>query len=317
MKKSLVVGLCAFPILLSGCAGVVAPPSNDAQTDAYEFVRELYRSIEIVPLAATLEKVGKNPKSFSYSDENTRQWWTIACVNDEAVAQDSVKRVADFCQYQGGVYSSTGTCWKGNDLLFYANITRGQYIDAKCPQRSLPVSIHVTTPNQDRALWFKWMQGLATTALNNNGSVRTYQGEPGSENLVWKGHMPLIVLDDQDNRKLIPRISDAKIAHDKAIYEQDMKRQAQRKAQIEDRTRRDNERNAKLIPVWKARGVGTKVCQLTQTRSGLVQSTGFVEGFSQYKLKIRISHMGGAGWTVGGFTEHTVWDYPENWSLCR
>jgi hypothetical protein len=62
--------------------------------------------------------------------------------------------------------------------------------------------------------------------------------------------------------------------------------------------------------------VGARLCQ----RDGIWLTVGYTEAISGPKIKIHVVQRVVASTpqlSAGGFQETTIWDYPENWSLCE
>jgi len=59
--------------------------------------------------------------------------------------------------------------------------------------------------------------------------------------------------------------------------------------------------------------IGTQVC-----RKGISGTyTGYVENFTDKKMKVRVVFYGGKGWSVPGFKENTIWDSTDHWYICE
>lgn len=58
---------------------------------------------------------------------------------------------------------------------------------------------------------------------------------------------------------------------------------------------------------------GLRICQ----KGELGTYIGFVEDFTDSKVKIHVANYGGKSYTVSGFRESTIWDYPKNWYICE
>ncbi|MBE3659159.1 hypothetical protein BOO92_21120 [Vibrio navarrensis] len=58
---------------------------------------------------------------------------------------------------------------------------------------------------------------------------------------------------------------------------------------------------------------GLRICQ----KGDLGTYVGFVEDFTEFKVKIHVVNYGGKSFTVSGFRESTIWDYPGNWYICE
>ena len=62
MKLTLPALSCLAALTLSGCASVQAPTNINSFSNITDLAVELYRSAEVTPFGASLEKAGLNPK---------------------------------------------------------------------------------------------------------------------------------------------------------------------------------------------------------------------------------------------------------------
>lgn len=73
------------------------------------------------------------------------------------------------------------------------------------------------------------------------------------------------------------------------------------------------EKNKAELP--QKRQIGTKLCRTTPVQEWV--EVGFTEGVSADKIQIRVVQRARGRVSDGSFRESIVWDYPDNWSLCR
>lgn len=83
-----------------------------------------------------------------------------------------------------------------------------------------------------------------------------------------------------------------------------------KKAKLKKQKRLAYERNLMLTTR------GLRICQNAKYKyQG--RFTGFVEDFTDKKIKINVVNLGRDGETVSGFQPSTIWDYPSNWYVCE
>lgn len=73
--------------------------------------------------------------------------------------------------------------------------------------------------------------------------------------------------------------------------------------------------DTKKAELPRKRQIGAKICRLIPGPNWT--EVGFTEGVSADKIQIRIVQRARGGVSDGSFRESIVWDYPDNWSLCR
>lgn len=101
-------------------------------------------------------------------------------------------------------------------------------------------------------------------------------------------------------------IVEHKLAEQKHQADLEAKKMARKKKIIRDQNRKVVERKQML----STRGL--RICQ----KGDLGTYVGFVEDFTNYKVKIHVANYGSGSSTVSGFRETTIWDYPKNWYVC-
>lgn len=89
--------------------------------------------------------------------------------------------------------------------------------------------------------------------------------------------------------------------------------EAQKIVKKQQALREQQRKEADRIQMLSTRGL--RICQKAKY-SYQGKYTGFVEDFTDKKIKVHVAHLGGDGWTASGFKESTIWDYPDNWYVC-
>lgn len=86
-------------------------------------------------------------------------------------------------------------------------------------------------------------------------------------------------------------------------------------AEIQENLRKEKLRKAQESEIMLTTR-GLRICQKAKyDYQG--QYTGFVEDFTDKKIKVHVAHLGGDGWSTSGFKQSTIWDYPANWFICE
>jgi hypothetical protein len=101
--------------------------------------------------------------------------------------------------------------------------------------------------------------------------------------------------------------SEFELAEQKRQADLEVKEMALKQKILRDKQRQELERNQML----SSRGL--RICQ----QGELGTYIGFVEDFTDSKVKIHVANYGGKSYTVSGFREGTIWDYPKNWYVCE
>lgn len=320
MKLTLPAVSCMVALTLSGCTSVPAPTNIYSYSDITDLAIELYRSAEETIFGASLEKAGLNPNSSTYKDEVKKQWWATSCPpvgEEQATVDDHKIKFAQYCQQKGGQYLDSGFCWRNGNPIFYASVVYGA-ITARTCGNGYPITYHIIEPTGNIEDFKNWFKDLSHHLSGGYGVVNVYKGKYVQNTYWWTDQKPRIFFSYGDTQRLDPVLTKtmeetaAKLAAEgRAAKLRNEQEKAQKKAILDAQ-------NAKLIPQWRSYGIGTKVCREgTPIMGNRVQVTGFIEGFSDSKLQIRIVHIGGINWTVGGFKETVTWEYPSGWNLCE
>lgn len=312
MKLTLPALSCLAALTLSGCASVQAPTNINSFSNITDLAVELYRSAEVTPFGASLEKAGLNPNSSSYKDEVKKQWWATSCPvsgEEDATVADHQKKFAEFCTQKGGQYSEGGFCWKNKTPIFYASVVFGTITARRCGNGS-PITYHIIEPTGSYDDFTNWFKNLAQYRNGQVGDVNVYKGQYIDNIYYWTSQKPRIFFSSEDLKILTPAAYEA---YERAINSRIAALQA-------SRPRADTNMMAK----WKREfPVGTRICQSARSSGAPVLIPGikikgvligYVEAYADTKVKIRaVEHT-----AINNFKENTFWIFPDNkWYLCE
>ena len=319
--RSLSITTAFICTLLGGCATVA--PITDVTTyeTPIDLGKAFWKSEETTPMSVSVESMGIQLNTHSFENKVIKQWWASLCPS-EFSSNPGISRAkskfSQYCSHNGGIYNSdSGFCWKDKEVVFYAGVVDGSVSAGRCGRGSA-MRLHVITPAGSQQDFTNWFKGLSTHVSSTGGNLNVYDGEYVTDRYYSASMKPLILFEENDISKLNPeRVANAK-AMEQAQYQQQIQARLQQE-QAKARAKASQDAASRsVMQKWRSYGVGTKVCKEgTPIMGNRVQVTGFIEGFSETKLQIRIVHIGGLYWTAGGFKEHITWDYPFGWNICE